>query len=262
MGSELPLLVFTVLTGLASGGYVLGTVYGLLDKRRKRSWAFSLLCLVALGIGMLGSLAHLGHPERFLNALANPSAMITQEAYWSIAFGCVLLVDTLLLKIKGSHNKVVPVVGPVLGLGLMTVTSIAYFTSYGVAGWAEAPTLFLFIVGDLALGSSLAIAFPGAASDLSDNAGSKEAPTKATPSIAIALYLALAVVFVAEAVVFAGLAVGPWGFVAAAVVALIACALQMAEMLRKAKGASIRWICFSLVALSVIISRCAFFAMA
>ena len=81
-------------------------------------------------------------------------------------------------------------------------------------------------------------------------------------SFASVILSVICVVFVAEAVVFAGLAVGPWGFVAAAVVALVAGALQIAEMLGRAKGASLGWICFSLVALSVIISRCAFFAMA
>ena len=50
----------------------------------------------------MGVLGHLGRPERFLLALSNPSAMIAEEAYWSIAFGVLMLVDFISCVRKGA----------------------------------------------------------------------------------------------------------------------------------------------------------------
>lgn len=261
MMSEFPLLVFTVLTGIASGGYVMATILCLLAKRRERNWIFSLICLVLLGVGMLGVLAHLGHPERFLNALANPSAMITQEAYWSIPFGCLLLVDALILKFKKSVNIIVPVIGSVLGLGLMCVTSVAYFTSYGVAGWHEVPTLLLFAVGDLAMGATFATAFYKIADKHSGVDKTEANSSRTFLCIAVALNLALVVTLIAEAIVFANLMVGPWGFLVSVVIAVVVVALQMAFFLDKLNLANQGWIWFALIAIAVIVSRYAFYAM-
>lgn len=214
-----------------------------------------------LGIGMLGVLAHLGRPKRFLNALANPSAMITQEAYWSIPFGCILLIDALLLKLKQSKNLVIPIIGSVLGCGLLVVTSIAYFTSYGVAGWPEVPTLFLFSVGDLAMGAAFAIAFSTnnakASEDTKENPSTPQAPLIITG----VLSLAFSITLIAEAIVFAGLPVGPWGFVISAVLATGAAALQALSAFGKLDIKHQNWICFALIALAAIISRYAFYAM-
>lgn len=62
--AELPLLAFTILTGLSAGGYVAATAFGVLEKRRLRTFPFDVLCLALLGLGLLGTLLHLGHPER------------------------------------------------------------------------------------------------------------------------------------------------------------------------------------------------------
>lgn len=239
----------------------MATILHLLAKQRQRSWVFPLICLVLLGIGMLGVLVHLGHPERFLNALANPSAMITQEAYWSIPFGCLLLVDALLLKIKGSDNRAVSIIGSVLGLGLICVTSLAYFTSYGVAGWPEVPTLLLFVIGDLAMGASFATAFSKVEDVHSDLDTANESASHSFPSVAIVLDLALVITLVLEAIVFADLTVGPWGFVVSAAIVAIAAALQAAVSLGKLKLANQGWICFALVVGAMIVSRYAFYAM-
>lgn len=34
--------------------------------------------------------------------MANPGSMIAQEAYWSIAFGVIVLVDLVVAKVKGA----------------------------------------------------------------------------------------------------------------------------------------------------------------
>lgn len=210
---------------------------------------------------MLSVLAHLGHPERFLNALANPSAMIAQEAYWSIPFGCLLLIDTLVLRIKKTDSAAIHVIGALLGLGLMVVTSIAYFTSYGVAGWPEIPTLFLFSVGDLALGAAFAIAFGRIASKPAGDEGETEDANRLIPRITLLLYAAFAITLIVEAIVFASLAVGPWGFAMSAAIVVVAGLLQANVLFGRPEVANRGWICFALIAAATIISRYAFYAM-
>lgn len=159
MISEFPLLVFTVLTGLAAGGYVMSVVYSLLTKTKDRTWVFSAICLVLFAVGMLASLLHLGHPERFLNALSNPSSMITLEAYCAVPFGVVILIDTALLFFKKKSNMGVAVLGAVLGCALMAVTSNLYFSAHAYVVWTQVPTWFVFLVGNLAMGAFGVVAF-------------------------------------------------------------------------------------------------------
>ena len=92
----LPLLVFTTLAGTAAGAYAVNAVRLPQKGAQERAWLFPLVCLVLLGVGLLGTLAHLGQPLRFINGMANPASMISQESYWSIAFGIVLVVDLAL----------------------------------------------------------------------------------------------------------------------------------------------------------------------
>ena len=102
----LPLLVFTTFAGLAAGAYAVDALCG--NGRAgsgaaapARPWLFPLVCLVLLGLGLCGTLLHLGQPLRFVNGMANPGSMIAQEAYWSIAFGAVIVVDLAVAKAKG-----------------------------------------------------------------------------------------------------------------------------------------------------------------
>ena len=163
MISEFPLLVFTVFAGVAAGTYCVTPFFdtGRDDDKRSRL-LLPIVCIVCLGIGLLGTLLHLQHPERFLNAFANPRAMIAQEAYWSIAFGIVLVVDVLLsaLREKGTP-RAVKAVGAFFALGLMVVTGLAYATNYGVPAWRGMATFPLFLFGDIAAGSALYAALRG-----------------------------------------------------------------------------------------------------
>lgn len=159
MISEFPLFIFSTCSGLAAGAYIFGAFFSRKEYRVKWSWLYSLVLLALLGIGLCGTLGHLGHPERFLNALANPQAMITQEAYWSIGFGILLLVDFVFCFKKKEVPYVVQVIGAFAALGLILVTSWAYFSCYAVTVWNQLATLPLFVVGDLAMGGALFGAF-------------------------------------------------------------------------------------------------------
>lgn len=160
----LPLLVFTTFAGLAAGAYVVDALCGGLrtggsdgasSVTPRRAWLFPLVCLVLLGVGLCGTLAHLGQPLRFANGMANPGSMIAQEAYWSIAFGIVIVIDVAFAKAKGASPRPVRWVGAIAAVGLMIVTGLAYYHSLGLPAWSGAATVPLFVLGDLALGAGL-----------------------------------------------------------------------------------------------------------
>lgn len=153
--TEFPLFAFTTLGGMAAGAYAVAACFADDGREAKRPWLFPLACLALLGVGLLGVLGHLGRPERFLLAMSNPASMIAEEAYWSIAFGVLVLVDFVLLLRRGASPRVVRVAAAAAALGLMGVMGWAYFTSYGNPAWATWQTLPLFVAGDLAMGAAL-----------------------------------------------------------------------------------------------------------
>lgn len=153
--TEFPLFAFTTLGGMAAGAYVAAACFAGVEREAKRPWLFPLVCLALLGVGLLGVLGHLGRPERFLLALSNPASMIAEEAYWSIAFGVLMLVDFVLLLRRGASPRAVRVAAAAAALGLMGIMGWAYFTSYGNPAWATWQTLPLFVAGDVAMGAAL-----------------------------------------------------------------------------------------------------------
>ena len=155
MISEFPLFVFTTLGGLAAGAYVVSALFPNDGQGPKRPWLFPLVYIALLGVGLLGVLGHLGRPERFLLALSNPSSMIAEEAYWSIALGILMLVDLVLLARTGASPRIVRILAAVAGIGLTCIMGNAYFTTYGNPAWAAWPTLVLCVAGDLGLGAAL-----------------------------------------------------------------------------------------------------------
>lgn len=157
MTEILPLLVFTVCSGLAAGACVVNAFFP--NKEQKRAWLFPLVCIVLLGIGLIGTLAHLGQPMRFIYGFSNPTAMISQEAYWSCGFGIVLLIAAILGKVKKSVPVALNILAAIAGAGLMIVTSLAYFLSFNYESWCNPATFVLFIAGDLALGAALCMLF-------------------------------------------------------------------------------------------------------
>ena len=210
MISEFPLFVFTTLAGLAAGAYIASAIFVGTDKDAKHPWLFPLVCIVLLGAGLLGCLGHLGRPTMFLNALGNPSSMIAQEAYWSIAFGVVLLIDVILCFAKDSSPRALRVVGAVAAAGLIVVMGNAYFTGYGVVAWTSWATWPLYLVGDLAMGAALLGVFRR-----------ELVAASACGWTAVVLDVLFAATAVVEAVTFSGLGNGFALFIVAAVVSAV-----------------------------------------
>ena len=245
MISEFPLFAFTTLAGLSGGAYVAAAVFEGADAgEKKRAWLLPLVCLILLGLGLLGCLGHLGRPLMFMNALANPTSMIAEEAYWSIAFGVVVLADAVLCVTKGISPRALRVVGAVFACGLMVVMANAYFTSHAVAAWTNLATWPLYIVGDLAMGFALY--------------GALDATTgKARLAVLVAVLGALfALTCVAEAIAFSGAGQDAVLFVAGAVIAAVGAIIAM--LARKNAAAAI--VAFALIFAAVALARYGFYA--
>lgn len=248
MISEFPLFVFTTFAGLAAGTYVMSAAFPK-DGEEKRSWLFPLVMLVLLGIGLLGCLGHLHHPERFINALWNPMAGITQEAYLSMLFGIVLVIDVIVCAVKGAAPRALRIVGAVFGFLLTCVMGYAYSTILGVAAWYTPITIPFFVIGDLAMGAALWAVLK-----------SDVYTTKASWYTTLAIEAILACTLIAIAVHFAGLGLGVVPFIAALVLAPIAhCALGF--MATKSPDKSwIAPVAFACVFVGVAVARYAFYA--
>jgi anaerobic dimethyl sulfoxide reductase subunit C (anchor subunit) len=158
MISEFPLFLFTTFTGLAAGAYLV-SVFFPSTRQGKSAWLLQLSCIILLAVGAICVWFHLGHMERVLNALANPTSPITEEAYWSIFLGIILLIEVILLKFKGASSQALQIIGAVAAIGLLCVTGNAYFTSHAVAVWGTPFTFLLFIFGDLLYGAALVATF-------------------------------------------------------------------------------------------------------
>lgn len=250
MIAEFPLFLFTTLGGLAAGAYAvvacLPSDGGAKDS--KRPWLFPLVCLALLGVGLLGVLGHLGRPERFLMALANPASMIAEEAYWSFAFGLLVLVDLVLRARRGASPRAVRVLAAVCGFVLMCIMGWAYFTAYGNPVWAAWTTLLLFVLGDLAMGAALVGVF--------------EAPYYRNRAFAIAaamLALAAAASMAAVGAQFAAYGHGIAPFVAAAVLVVAAAVFALVANAGKLAPRAASALVLACILVGVAVSRYAFY---
>lgn len=249
----LPLLLFTTCGGLAAGAYAVDALcvsgHGA-PAASKRAWLLPLVCIVLLGVGLLGTLAHLGQPLRFVNGMMNPASMISQESYWAIAFGVVLVVDLVLARQKGQAVRPVRWIGAVAAFGLMVVTGLAYYDALGLPGWRTAATLPFFVLGDLGAGAAVAtLLTPAERAGEVWRACIAGAIAWAVAIAAYGLHLAAAGMD-ATAALAAGMVVGP---VAVAVVAAARLANKM-----DAKAASVAACALAVVGLVIV--RVVFFA--
>lgn len=259
MVQELPLFVFTMFAGLAAGAYIFAALFPLRTVEVPdgedgktgfvtRQWTLPLICLVLLVVSGLFLLTHLGHPERVLNAFSNPSAGITQEGVTMIAFGAFVAADLILCLVKDGAPRALRIVGAVLALSMTFAMGAAYVTSYGIPAWASWQTVPLFVLGDLGMGSALAVAL---------GYGGDSKPMAL--ACALVLYV-LALV----ALVLAAFQLAPFGaavpiLATGVVLALVAAA---AGAFRKKDAAAFAWVVFACLFVGVALVRFAFYAVA
>ena len=158
MITEFPLLVFTVLTGIAAGGYV-GSALFPRKSKDDRAWLFPLISFILIVIGGLSAMAHLGRPMMVLNVLNNPTSSLTMEGASAGVLALIALVDFIIAMRTGTANRVVRIIGAIVGVACMCIVTMAYTTSYGNVVWISMPTWPLFVLGDLAVGSAFWLMF-------------------------------------------------------------------------------------------------------
>ena len=192
MITEFPLLVFTVLTGLAAGAYVAAAAFPP-KEQAKNAVLFPVICLVLAAVGSVASVLHVGRPALVFGIFANPTSSLTLEAIFAGLFCIGIIVDLVMAAMKKS-NRAVSIVVAVLGVALLLVQAHAYATSYGVAAWCS-PAIWPFV-----LLSAVAAGFPLAGCFGAAQGGK-------TPSLAACVLLVLGgLCAVIEAVIFNGAA--------------------------------------------------------
>lgn len=241
MISEFPLFVFTTLAGLSAGAYVVGAVLEP-GKGSKRPWLFPVVCLTLLGVGLLGVLFHLGRPALFINGLANPSAGIAQEAYWSIAFGMLLLAVAALTWKKGSAPAALRAVCALAAFGLLVTMGATYYGYESVAAWHEPTTILLFVVGGLAAGAALVWAL-----------GCENAASHVTCSLIVAF---AALVFAVECVALRGMGAADMLLAFGAVAGVVAAVLVA---VREKNTLQYAWVTFAIAFVAVAVARYGFY---
>ena len=244
MITEFSLFVFTALGGVGAGLYVAAAAFP--PEGRNKNLLVDIVPLVCLAIGGIALLLHLGHPERMLNAFANPQAGITQEAFASMAFGAVLVIDLALTFFKGATPRWLRVLGAVFAVVLCAVMGMTYFNYVSQAAWHAASTVPFFLIVDLAVGFPLLGA-------LDNNAAAK----KPFMWACMALLVVAALVYAAEAPLFSSFP-GIMPFVLAAVLAIAAAAGSFVAMRRE--SASLLWVVFALAFVAMVVARYAFYS--
>lgn len=248
MISEILLFVFTTLGGIAAGAYLMGALFHRKYGEGQKSWLFPLVCLVMLGLGLLFVLFHLQQPQRFLNALANPRAGITLEAYFSMAFGLCVLIDCALRFFKQKEVRALQVVGGLFGVGLTCVMGYQYLTSMNVPAWCSWQTMPFFVVLDIAMGAALYPLF---------NKGVYGEGSYAAASLGIHVLAVVALVL--EAAHFAAVGLSPIPFVVGAI--LVAAAICFVNRAKgAAAGANDALVICALVIVGVVVARYAYYA--
>jgi len=118
MEIQWPLVFFTLLTGLGVGAFVVVALSEWLGKAERTRMPGAITSLVAMVLGGVASIFHLGHPERIFNVLGNLSSGISQELILMGLTGLAVLVYIILVRIGYSAQvrKIVAIIGLVLAV--------------------------------------------------------------------------------------------------------------------------------------------------
>ena len=222
MISEFPLMLFTVLTGIACGAYVGAALFPKKGADEK-AWLFPVVVLVLAACGGLAATGHLGRMENIFNVLNNPGASITMEGICTGVLAVVAIVDLVLAKQKGEANRALRYVGAIVGIIFLCIVTSVYVKSYGNPLWMATPTFGIFVLGGLAAGFGCWMLFAD-----EDNKTLAVATAVVNCLFAIVLAWQAATFAGADAAGMAPIAVGAVAAAAAAVVAFMAYSGKMA----------------------------------
>jgi len=130
MNIEWALVFFTLFVGLSVGtfaGVVLTEWWGKAEQVRLPG---AITALVALVIGGISSVLHLGHPERIFGALGHPTSGIFTEALLIGLFGLDIVAYMIAMRrnASGQARKTIATIGlvPAILLSFGLVTPMCY----------------------------------------------------------------------------------------------------------------------------------------
>ncbi|MEO1550456.1 MAG: DmsC/YnfH family molybdoenzyme membrane anchor subunit [Pseudomonadota bacterium] len=150
------IIAFTALSGLGFGLMVfLGLMPG-----DKAPWVMGTFCLLALALaslGLMSSLFHLGHPERFIKALSQwRSSWLSREGVLAILTLAVFALYGALWVLTGAQLAPLGWLAALLALGTVYCTAMIYAQMKPVPRWHSPLTPGLFLAFSLAGGALLA----------------------------------------------------------------------------------------------------------
>ncbi len=246
MISDFPLFLFTVLAGLASGGYIASAF--LPDKGSKANpWLFPAVSLVLLAVGGVAAFMHLGRPELAYQMAGNLGSPLMLEGITAACLAVVSIVDLVMCR-KGAKNvHVVRIIGAVFGAACLVAMTYAYAISFGNDAWSATPTCLLFVVGGLAGGVALWAAL------------AQLANLRAFRANAV-VDAAFACVLVWQAIVFADIGADGVACIAAgAVLAAAGTLVALAQPKIKAKASAVMPVVAVLSIAALVVSRYGFY---
>lgn len=127
MAVQWPLLIFSVLLGVASGAFVFLGIGELTGKFRKVRFLGSVIILACLAVGGIASVFHLGHPERVTHLLGNLGSGLSKELFVVAVMGIVTIAYMVLCrKDYPGATKALGVIGLVVGVALPLVAGASY----------------------------------------------------------------------------------------------------------------------------------------
>ena len=155
MAVQWPLLIFSVLLGIASGSFVFLGIGELTGRFRKIRFIAAVIILVCLAVGGIASTFHLGHPERVTHLLGNLGSGLSKELFVVAAMGIVTIAYLVLArKDYPGATKALGVIGLVLGIALPLVAGASYLMAARPA-WDSFTLPLMYLGSGLGMGMLL-----------------------------------------------------------------------------------------------------------
>ncbi|WP_066303737.1 DmsC/YnfH family molybdoenzyme membrane anchor subunit [Bacillus sp. FJAT-29814] len=151
---DMPLVIFTVLSQLAVGGFV--TLWWIDRKstiQRKTGLLISLSLVVIGGIAVLVSLFHLGHPFAAYRAILNikVSWLSREVTFYGAFVGMSILYSWFWFKDVPVRRGIIGAVAAILGF-LAIFSSAKIYMIPAIPAWNGMTTMFMFFLTSILLG--------------------------------------------------------------------------------------------------------------
>lgn len=153
MMGEWPLVLFTVLSQMAAGAFISLWVVDTVKGNMKESTGVfvSQGVVIAMGLGLLASLGHLGHPLEAYRASAHfATSWLSREVVLFGLFFSLTVVYYWQWR-TGGARRLVGIVGSIVALLAVPTSGMVYVLA-AIPAWNNAGPIFFFLLTALTLG--------------------------------------------------------------------------------------------------------------